>query len=115
MHLNVKTVDPVDTPCTKYLPLDEFGSPVHGEFTYPSIVGHLSYLQGHLRSDITIGTSQCAHYVHNPKRSHKLALICIDRYLKGTLNNGLIFKPINAKSLQTDIYVDTAFACGWGT
>ena len=67
MHLKDTTVNPIDTPCTKYLPLDEFGYPVHGEFSYPSVVGHLNYLQGHSRSDITIATSQCVHYVHNPK------------------------------------------------
>ena len=115
MHLNDKTVDPVDTPCTKFLPLDEFGCPVYREFSYPSIVGQLNYLQGHSQSDITMATSQCARYVHNPKRSYELALICIGRYLKGTLDKGLIFKPVNAESLRTDVYVDTALACGWGT
>ena len=39
MHLNGKTVNSVDTPCTKYLSLDEFGCFVHGEFSYPSVVG----------------------------------------------------------------------------
>mmetsp|Transcript_1356 Transcript_1356/g.1519 ORF Transcript_1356/g.1519 Transcript_1356/m.1519 type:complete len:131 (+) Transcript_1356:163-555(+) len=83
MHLKDKTVDPVDTPCTKFLSLDEFGSHAPGEFSYPSVVGQLNYLQGHSRADITMATSQCARYVHNPKRSHELALIQIGRYLKG--------------------------------
>ena len=115
MHLNDKTVNPMDTPCTKFLPLNEFGCPAHGEFSYPSIVGQLNYLQGHSRSDITMATSQYARYVHNPKRSHELALICIGQYLKGTLDKGLIFKPVDAESFCTDVYVDAAFACGWGT
>ena len=59
MHLNDKTVDPVDTPCTKFLLLDEFGYPAYGELSYPSIVGQLNYLQGHSRPDITMATSQC--------------------------------------------------------
>ena len=58
MHLNDKTANPVDTPCTKFLPLDKFGCPAHGEFSYPSIVGQLNYLQGHSQSDITMATSQ---------------------------------------------------------
>ena len=57
MHLNDKTVDAVDTPCINFLPLDEFGSPTHGEFSYPSVVGQLNYLQGHPRSNITMATS----------------------------------------------------------
>ena len=47
MHLNDKIVDLVDTPCTKVLLLDEFCCPALGEFSYPSIVGQLNYLQGH--------------------------------------------------------------------
>ena len=115
MHLNDKIVDAVDTPCTKFLPLDEFGSPAHGEFSYPSVVRLLNYLQENSQSDITLTTSQYAHYVHNPKRLHKLALSCIGQYLKGTLDKGLIFKPVDAESLQIDVYVDVVFACGWGT
>ena len=34
---------------------------------------------------------------------------------KRKLGKGLIFKPIDAKSILTDIYVDAAFACGLGT
>ena len=115
MHLNDKTVNPVDTPYIKFLPLDEFSCPAQGVFSYPSIVGQLNYLQGHSRSDITMATSQCARYVHNSRRSHKLALICIGRYLKGTLHKELIFKPDDAESLRTDVYVDTVFAFGWRT
>ena len=115
MHLNDKIDNLLDTPYTKFLPLNEFGCPAHGEFSCLPIVGQLNYLQGHSQSDSTLATSQCARYVHNPKRSHELVLICIGRYLKGTLDKGLIFKPVEAESLQTDVYVDEAFACEWGT
>ena len=47
MHLTDSTVNPVNTPCTKYLPLNEFSPPAHGYFSYPSVVGQLNYLQGH--------------------------------------------------------------------
>ena len=30
MHLNDKTVNPTDIPCTKFLPLDECGCPTDG-------------------------------------------------------------------------------------
>ena len=42
MYLNDKIVDPVDTLYTKFLPLDEFGCPAYGEFSYPFIVGQLN-------------------------------------------------------------------------
>lgn len=35
--------------------------------------------------------------------------------MKGTLDKGLKFNPIDAETLQTDIYVDTTLALGWGT
>ena len=73
MHLNDKTVDVMNTPCIKFLPLDIFGSPALGEFSYPSIVGQLDYLQGHSRSDITMATFQYARYVHNPKCARRMS------------------------------------------
>ena len=115
--LNLNNIDTttVEIPCTGYLPLDEHGEDAYEEFSYRSIVGQLNYLQGHSRCDIGMATSQVARYVHSPKRSHELALIQIGRYLKGTLDKGLILKPTNNDSFKMDIYVDAAFACGWGT
>jgi hypothetical protein len=115
LHLSDNTTTSVETPCTKYLPIDEEGELAHGEFSYPSVVGQLNYLQGHSRPDITLATSQVARFVHSPKRSHELALIRIGRYLKGTADKGIILRPLEAESLKTDVYVDAAFACGWGT
>ena len=115
LHLSDTTITPVETPCTKYLPIDENGEPAHGEFSYPSVVGQLNYLQGHSRPDTTLATSQVARFVHSPKRSHELALIRIGRYLKGTADKGIILRPLEAESLKTDVYVDAAFACGWGS
>jgi hypothetical protein len=115
LHLSGDDVTMVDTPCTKYVPIDENGELAHGEFSYPSVVGQLNYLQGHSRPDITLATSQVARFVHSPKRSHELALIRLGRYLKGTSDKGLILQPINLSKLNIDVYVDAAFACGWGT
>ena len=115
LNLNNFDSTAVETPCTGYLPLDEHGEDAHEDFSYRSIVGQLNYLQGHSRCDIGMATSQVARYVHRPKRSHELALIQIGRYLKGTLDKGLILKPTNNDSFKMDVYVDAAFACGWGT
>ena len=57
MHLNDKTINLVDTPYTKFLLLDEFGSPTYGELSYSSVVGQLNFLQGHSCADITMATS----------------------------------------------------------
>ena len=116
MHLSEKSVKPVDTPCTIYLPMDEDGQLDHGDFNYPSVIGQLNYLQGHSSSDITLDTSQVARFVHSPKHSHKLAVICIVHYLKGTINEGILLHPTRGEDFfKTDVYVDASFACSWGT
>ena len=69
LHLNDDTADPADTPCTKYLAIDEDGELAHGDLEYRSIVGQLNYPQGHSRPDMTMAVSQCARFVHSPKRS----------------------------------------------
>ena len=60
-----------------------------------------------------MATSQTAWYVHNPKRSHELALEQIVRYLKVTIKEGLIFKlNRTTDKFKIEIYVDTAFPSG---
>ena len=107
----------VRTPATAYLPIDKEGKLDIGVYNYASVVGMLNYLQGHSCIDITFAVSQVAQYVHAPKRSHGLALEQIGCYLKGALDKGLIIRPtpLNGKTFSTDVFVDAAFACGWGT
>jgi hypothetical protein len=115
LHLSGDDITSVDTPCTKYVPINEDGELAHGEFSYPSVVGQLNYLQGHSRPDITLATSQVARFVHKPTRSHELALIRLERYLKGTSSKGIILQPINLNQVNIDVYVNAAFACGWNS
>jgi hypothetical protein len=76
----------------------------------------LKYLQGHSRPDISFAVFQISQYTFGPKRSHELALEIIGRYLKETINNGLILKPdLNESTYKIDVYVDAAFASGCGT
>lgn len=72
---------------------DNDGEPPNGPFNYASVVGMLQYLQGHSRPDISYAVSQCARFVHSPKRSHEVALERIGLYLKGTLDKGLTLRP----------------------
>jgi hypothetical protein len=70
----------------------------------------LLYLE-HSRPDISFATHQCARYTHSPKRSHEKALIRIERYLKGTLDKGLLLTP--SEVLKIDCYPDADFAGLW--
>ena len=115
LHLDHSDIKPVESPATNYLAIDEHGEPPYETFNYASVVGQLNYLAGHSRCDITFATSQVARYIHKTKRSHELALVRIGRYLKGTLDKGLILQPSESAELKVDLYVDAAFASGWGT
>ena len=94
---------------------DPNGEPPDGTFNYASVIGMLLYLSGHSRPDIALAVAQCARFTHNPKRSHELALIRIGQYLKHTPDKGLILKPKPfTDHFAIDVYVDAAFAVGWG-
>ena len=115
--LNIDHLPPKRTPArTEILGTDPNGEPSQALFNYASVIGMLGYLQGHSRPDITQAVSQCARFTHSPKRSHEEALMRIGQYLKGTADKGLILKPKELTDLfDINIYVDAAFAVGWGS
>jgi hypothetical protein len=90
---------------------NEEGEEPDGSFNYASVIGMLQYLQNHSRPDITFAVSQCARFIHQPKRSHELAMMRIGQYLKGTIDKGLVFVPTG--KLQIDCYVNADFAGMW--
>jgi hypothetical protein len=107
--LQVNDLPAVDTPADRVLGKDEDGDPPNCAFNYASVIGMLWYLYGHSRPDLGLAVSQAARFAFAPKRSHELALIRIGQYLKGTIDEGLIMKPMNTKSFKMDAYVDSNF------
>jgi hypothetical protein len=100
------------TPVTKpLLHKDREGLPRKHEWNYRSLVGMLGYLQGSTRPDISMATHQCARFNNDPKLSHERALYRIVRYLVGTQDKGLTFKPDDSKGLEC--YVDADFSGNW--
>ncbi|EJK54151.1 hypothetical protein THAOC_26287 [Thalassiosira oceanica] len=114
LGLDPEMSNKVETPALPGVALgrDVDGEPAFGNFNYASVVGMLLYLCGHSRPDIAFAVHQCARYSFAPKRSHELALIRIGRYLKGTLDGGLILNPL--EDLRLDCYPDADFAGLWG-
>ncbi len=78
---------------TKALVKDADGEVAHGGFSYSSVIGMLLYLSGHTCPNIACAVKCCARYMFCPKHSHELALKCIGRYLKLTLDCGMIMNP----------------------
>jgi hypothetical protein len=73
----------------------------------------LLYLAGNSRPDIAFAVHQVARFSHDPKESHGVAIKRIIRYLKGTRDKGMIFKPTN--DWKVDCYVDADFCGLWGS
>jgi hypothetical protein len=104
---------PISTPAeASPLPKDLNGAPCSGHFNYAAVVGMLLYLSGHTRPDIAFAVHQCARYTFNPTRKHEVALIRIGRYLKGTMDKGLIMTP--SDDPRVDCYPDADFAGLYG-
>lgn len=112
LGLDSKLSSAVDTPAeASPLPQDKDGALAHGNFNYASVVGMCLYLT-RSRPDLSFAVHQCARYTFAPRRSHEIALQRIGRYLKGTLDKGIILSP--SDSLDVDCYADSDFAGLWG-
>jgi hypothetical protein len=102
-----------DTPASSTaLGSDLSGEVFNNEFNYASAVGMLMYLASNSRPDIAFAVHQCARFTHSPKASHGEAIKRICRYLKGTLDKGLILRPAKG-NIRLDVYVDSDFAGLW--
>ncbi len=111
LGLDSKHSTAVATPAEKAaLGKDIDGPSASGQVNYANMIGMLLYL-GHSHPNIAFATHQCAHYTFAPKQSHKNALKRIGRYLKGTLDKGLILTP--SDDLKIDCYPDADFAGLW--
>jgi hypothetical protein len=105
------------TPCNgdgKPLGADRNGPPANQDWSYASVVGMLLYLSSNSRCDIAFAVHQCARFTHTPRASHEKAVIRICRYLKGTRDEGIVFRP-NKQNVKVDCYVDADFAGLYGT
>jgi hypothetical protein len=89
---------------------DEDGPEREMTWNYRSAIGMLIYLARNTRPDIEYAVHQCARFQINPKKSHENAVKRIGRYLLGTRNKGIIFKPDQSKLGTLECFVDADFA-----
>jgi hypothetical protein len=81
------------------------------DWNYRSIVGMLGYLQNSTRPDISMATHQCARFNNNPKLSHERSIRRVCKYLLGTQDKGIVFKPDPSKGIEC--FVDADFSGNW--
>ena len=60
---------------------------------YRHAIGSLLYVSTWTRPEISYAVQKCAAYVENPGMNHWTAIKRIMRYLKGTITDGITFKP----------------------
>ena len=113
MNLTDKRLMTKDTPAasSRILHRHTTSKPFDNSFAYRSVVGMLNYLDKGSRSDISYATHQCARFVDQPMKEHGDALRWLARYLKGTRDKGMIYKPDLSKGLE--VYVDADFSGNW--
>ena len=63
---------------------------------YQSVIGSLLYLATKTRPDICFAVGKLARYCSNPSKVHWLAAKGVIRYLKGTVNYGLLYSRSEA-------------------
>jgi hypothetical protein len=84
--------------------------PHKADWHYRRIIGKLNFLASSCRPELSCIVHQCARFSSNPKENHTEAIKLIARYLKGTVDKGLILKPTENKF---KVYVDADFGGLW--
>ena len=108
---------PVSTPLAPHLKLSSQLSPKTDEereymakVPYANVVGSLMYAMVCTRSDISQAVSVVSRYMHDPGKGHWQAVKWILRYIKNTVDIGLVFEQ--DKSLGSCVvgYCDSDYA-----
>ncbi|XP_066319982.1 secreted RxLR effector protein 161-like [Miscanthus floridulus] len=76
---------------------------------YQSIVGGLRYLV-HTRSDITFVVGYVSRFMEDPREDHWAIVKRLLRYIKGTLDQGIIFSKTDESRLQLTVFNDADMA-----
>ncbi|GFY84304.1 hypothetical protein Acr_03g0010780 [Actinidia rufa] len=88
------------TPMAASLKLSKFDAPDFEDITlYRSLVGGLQYLSL-TRPDISFSVNKVCQFLHAPKATRWSVVKRILRYLKATINHGLLFQPQSTLTLQ---------------
>ena len=76
---------------------------------YRSIVGGLRYLI-HTRPDIAFAVGYVSRFMKDPRVDHWAAVKRLLRYIKGTVDHGIIFPKTGGSRLQLTMFSDADMA-----
>ena len=99
---------PCSTPVDTQAKLSaDLGDPVADPTAYQSLAGALQYLT-FTRPDLTYAVQQVCLHMHDPWESHLAALKRLLRYVRGTVDLGLVLH--RSSSAELVVYTDTDWA-----
>lgn len=105
-------VNPRPTPAIKPLLHKDIGGLLRKHvWNYRQAIGMANYLQMITRPELSMAVHQAARYCIDPKLMHERSIYRLGKYLQGTKDKGIIFKPDPSRGLEC--YVDADFAGGW--
>ncbi|PHU03574.1 Retrovirus-related Pol polyprotein from transposon TNT 1-94 [Capsicum chinense] len=76
---------------SEFCPKTEEEIEIMSNVPYSSAVGSIMYAMVYTRPDLAYAVSMVSRYMHNPRKYHWDVVKWIFRYLKGTVNLGLVF------------------------
>jgi histone deacetylase 1/2 len=91
----------------KLFPADSLPLSDDDATNYRSIVGGLQYLT-HTRPDLSFAINRVCQFLHAPTEGHWSAVKRILRFIRGTLDHGLILRP--SKSSSISVFSDADWA-----
>lgn len=98
---------PAITPIDSKMKIDSTGEPLTNISYYQRFVGKLIYLTI-THPDITYVVSLVSQFMHAPTMQHLYLGKCVLRYLKGSLDRGILMS--NNQSIEISAYTDADWA-----
>ena len=97
---------PCVTPMEERLKLTKASTAAKVDATlYQSIVGGMHYLV-HTRLDIAFTVGYVSRFMEDPREDHWAAVKRLLRYIKGTVDQGIVFPKIGGSRLQLTVFND---------
>jgi Reverse transcriptase (RNA-dependent DNA polymerase) len=84
--------------------------PHKADWNYRRIIGKLNFIASPCRPELSCAVQQAARFSQDPRTNHTEAVKRIARYLKGTVNKGIIFRPTDH---AFKVYADADFGGLW--
>jgi hypothetical protein len=107
LNFNNDTKEAVTPTLSSTILKDGAGKEKHAaDWSYRRIIGKLNFIASSCRPELSCAVHQAARFSQDPRVNHTEAVKRIARYLKETVNEGIIFRPTDHKF---KVYADTFF------